>query len=721
MSKVLWIAEKPSVGSAVATALGGGVRKGTHIDCGKNIVTWALGHLLQSQAPEKYNPDYKQWRLESLPLLLFPTVYEPTAGREAQVSFIGQALKDASLVMNCCDIDDEGALIFEELMEYFDYRGEKKRVLISDLSDDAVLKAVQNPRKNEEFYGQYLRAYARSAADEVFGLSMSRALTVAAKKTGYSGKPLTVGRVQTPTMGLVADRYLANKGHTKSHYYTLSIIAKNENGQEFKAGFVPDDRFALDENGRMINKGILQSVYKLIENSKGEIDNFSIKDELKSAPLPYSLARLQSFMNRKFKFTAQKTLDLTQVLREEFKAITYNRSDCSYLSSEQHEEAGSILSSMQKISGYANFSLDPSLKSRAFNDANVSAHTAIVPTGQLTDLSVLSADLRDLYLAICDNYVAQFMGDQVIKRASGTLKVHDYNFKFSGGNVTLEGWNALFKAPEKAKTDDDSINSFEALESLAVGDVVTVSSAALDERETKPPKLFTEDTLITAMTRIADYVKNENIKSLLKEKDEGLKGEHGSIGTSATRSSIIERLKKSGYIEVVKGNLIPTENALVILKILPRKIVDPDLTALWFQQQNLISENKLSIKDFIDNIYTAISSEVESLSQCDFSGLIGEKKEIIHCPNCNSEAKIFPKLIACRDPSQKCEFKVWRTIAQKQLTDKQLVAILENGESGFIKGFVSKAKGTKFEANLVLKNKETGQIEFKFKPRSGKV
>lgn len=717
MSKKLWIAEKPSVGAAVATALGGGVKKGTHIDCGEHIVTWALGHLIQSQAPEKYNPDYKQWRLESLPLVLFPTVYEPTAGREAQVNFIGQALNNACIVYNCCDTDDEGAYIFEELMEYFNYRGEKKRILISDLNDNAVLKAVQNPRNNEDFYGQYLRAYARSAADEIFGLSMSRALTVAAQKSGYSGKPLTVGRVQTPTMGLVAERYLANQGHTKSHYYTLSVIAKDDKGHEFKAGFVPDERFALDENGRMVNKGILQGVCKLVENSKGEIDSFSIKDVSKSAPLPYSLARLQSFMNRKFKFTAQKTLDLTQKLREEFKAITYNRSDCSYLSNEQHEEAGQILDSMKKIGNYSGLSLDPTIKTKAFNDANVSAHTAIIPTGQLTDLSVLSSDLRDLYLAISDNYIAQFMGDQVTKRASGTIKVNDYSFKFSGGKVTVQGWNALFKSEEKAKADDNSINSFEALASLSVGDAILVASASLEERETTPPKLFTEATLITAMTRIADYVKNENIKKLLKEKDDGLKDEHGSIGTSATRSSIIERLKKSGYIEVVKGNLIPTENALAIMKILPENIINPDLTALWFQQQNLISDNKLSVDEFIDNIYQAISTEVGNLEKCDFSSLVSEKKEILHCPNCNSEAKLFPKLVACRDASQKCQFKVWRTIAQKELTDKQLVTLLEKGETGFITGFVSKAKGTKFEAKIVLKNKESGEIEFKFKPR----
>lgn len=716
MVKKLWIAEKPSVGALVANALGGGTKKGTHIDCGENIVTWALGHLLKSQPPEKYNQDYKQWRLDNLPLVLFPTVYEPASGREAQVNFIGKALKDASIVYNCCDIDDEGALIFEELMEYFNYRGEKKRVLISDINENAVLKAVKNPRDNNDFYGQYLRAYARSAADEVFGLSMSRALTVSAQKSGYSGKPLTVGRVQTPTMGLIAERYLANKGHTKSNYYTLSVIVKDEKGQEFRASFVPDERFSLDENGRMTNKGILQSVCKLVEDSKGVIDSFSINDVSKSAPLPYSLARLQSFMNKKFKFTAQKTLDLTQVLREDFRGITYNRSDCSYLSNEQHEEASQILNSMQSIGNYSGLSLDPTIKTKAFDDKNISAHTAIIPTGQLTNLNDLSDDLRNLYLVICDNYVAQFMGDQVTKKASGIVKINDYNFKFSGSEVIVNGWGDLFKKENNESSEDNDINRLDSLSSLSVGDHVVASKASLEERETTPPKLFTEATLISAMTRIADFVKNENIKKLLKEKDDGLKGEHGSIGTSATRSAIIERLKKSGYIEVVKGNLVPTENALVILNILPKNIINPDLTALWFQQQNLISEKKLSIDDFIDNIYTSISSEVSELSKCDFSGLIGDKKEIIYCPNCNSEAKLFPKLIACRDQSQKCQFKIWRTIAKKELTDKQLVTLLEKGETGFITGFVSKAN-KKFDAKLVLKNKESGELEFKFKPK----
>lgn len=720
MSKFVWIAEKPAVGEIVAKVLGGGTRKATHYECGDNIVTWAFGHLIKSQPPEKYNPSYKNWDISDLPLKLFPTVYEPIAGKESQVSFIGQALKKAQVVYNMCDIDDEGSLIFEELMIFHGWKGETRRVLISDMNDSAVLKAVKNHKDNRDFYGQYLKAYARSAGDEIFGLSMTRALTVAAKSKGYNGSALTVGRVQTPTLGLVCKRYLEHKAHTKSFYYTLTIDAKCDSGGIVKASLIPSDKFTVNEDGKITNDGILKSVSRLIDKSEGSVSSLDVADHKKAAPLPYNLARLQQAMNKKYKFTAQKTLDLTQALRENHKAITYNRSDCSYLSEEQHAEAPLILDALKKHCEYSGLSFDHNIKSKAFNDKNITAHTAIIPTGRLSDAKGLSDDERKVYIAICNNYVAQFMPEKVVKSASGVIRVMDYDFKFSGNKTVVVGWGAIFDEDKEGTDSDEQLSDMDHLLSLSVGDTLIVDKATVNQKETAPPKLFTEASLLSAMTRIADFVENEKIKKLLKQKDDGVKGEHGSIGTPATRSAIIERLKKSGYIEVVKGNLIPTENALTIINTLPRSITNPDLTALWFQQQNLIAENKLSVDEFVENIYSAISEEVSNLSSADFTGLVSEGKkaeDIIYCPNCNSQAKLYPKLLACKNPAQSCDFKIWRTISQKELTDKQLIALTEKGETGYIKGFVSK-KGSKYEAKLLLKDKKTGALEFQFKPKN---
>lgn len=717
MTNAVWIAEKPAVGALVANALNISSRKKTHYEGNGNVVTWALGHLIKSQKPENYNPSYKTWSLDYLPMKLYPTVYEPIVGKEDQLAFIGTSLSKADIVYNCCDVDDEGSLIFQELLNYFNYKGKVKRVFISDMNDSAVTKAVNNPKDCDQHYGQYLKAYARSVGDEVFGLSMTRALTVSANRKGYSGSALTVGRVQTPVLSLIVDRYNQNKSHSKTKYYTLDINANSDSGQ-FKASFIPDSRISLDENGRIVNDGILKSISRLIDKSEGEIREIEVKENSKSAPLPYNLARLQQDMNRAAKLTAQQTLDITQSLRENWKGITYNRSDCSYLSDEQYEEAPLIIESLSSIDKYSGHSFDSTIKSKAFNDKNVTAHTAIIPTGKLTDTSKLTKDEKTVYFAICNNYLAQFMSDKKTKTAKGKAKVLDYYFKFSGSKVTHNGWAELLQDnSEKEGENDEVISSFDCLSKLSIGDYFTVDSVFLSEKETAPPKLFTEATLLSAMTRIADYVKNEKTKRLLKEKDEGVKGEHGSIGTPATRSAIIERLKKSGYIEDSKGSLIPTANAISIINSLPKNITNPDLTALWFQQQNLIAENKLSVDEFIENIYQAIEGEIKNLSSADFEALVSKDEEKkINCPNCEGGLKVYPKLIACKGFNQTCDFKIWRTVSKKKLTDKQLIDIAEKGESGFLSGFISN-KGTKYEANLVLKDKSTGALEFKFKPR----
>lgn len=711
----LFIAEKPAVANDIVKALGGNfTRHDGWFESDNAIVTNCFGHIIESQPPENYNPEYKAWKVETLPLRLYPVKYQPVESAEKQVKTIIELIRraDVTEIIHAGDPDDEGQLLVDEVLEYAGNTKPVKRVLINDNTLPAVKKALANPKNNRDFRGLYLKALARSVADAIYGLSMTRAYTIPAKTKGYKGV-LSVGRVQTPVLGLIVNRTRANKNHKSSFYYTMT--GHFQRGADvIRANWKPGE-FAPLTDRKLLDKTWANGTATSLAGKPATVEAAATDDKKTAAPLPFNLVRLQQYMNKKFKMTAQKTLDITQQLREKYKAITYNRSDCSYLSDEQFSEAPQIIDALKSVFDQP-MDIDTTRKSKAFNSAKVTAHTAIIPTVSVPDVNALSTDERNVYLAIAQHYLVQFMPEKAYQEVSVAIQCGDESFYARARKTTDSGFEA-FLGVENAEDDEAEVenddSSFDLLCKIRTGETVTTKEVVVNEKKTTPPPLFTEATLLAALVRVADFVTDPVIKKLLKDKDRDKKDEHGGIGTPATRASILETLKKRNYITLEKGKLIPTDTGYALIDALPDIAVNPDMTALWAEKQTLIENGEMTVEQFVDELYNDLIPMISNANSAEIkvspSAPSGQSQRLSSpCPSCGKQIVIRPKSYSCTG----CEFKIWNEFSGKKITQAQAEKLIKSGKTDLIKGFKKKSGGT-YDAVLVLEDKKTGSWVFR--------
>ncbi|EPA0277292.1 DNA topoisomerase, partial [Escherichia coli] len=437
-------------------------------------------------------------------------------------------------------------------------------------------------------------------------------------------------------------------------------------------------------------------------------------DKKTAAPLPFNLVRLQQYMNKKFKMTAQKTLDITQQLREKYKAITYNRSDCSYLSDEQFSEAPQVIDALKSVFPQS-LDIDSARKSKAFNSAKVTAHTAIIPTVSVPDVNALSTDERNVYLAIAQHYLVQFMPEKAYQEVSVAIQCGDESFYARARKTTDSGFEA-FLGVENAGDDEAEVenddSAFDLLCKIRTGETVTTKEVVVNEKKTTPPPLFTEATLLAALVRVADFVTDPTIKKLLKDKDKDKKDEHGGIGTPATRAAILETLKKRNYITLEKGKLIPTDTGYALIDALPGIAVNPDMTALWSEKQAAIENGNLTVEQFINELYGELIAMIGNANSADIKVAPGtpsgqSQRLSSPCPSCGKQIVIRSKSYSCTG----CEFKIWNEFSGKKITQAQAEKLIKSGKTDLIKGFKKKSGGT-YDAVLVLEDKKTGKLGF---------
>ncbi|HAS9040905.1 TPA: type IA DNA topoisomerase, partial [Salmonella enterica subsp. enterica serovar 4,12:i:-] len=668
---------------------------------------------IESQPPENYNPEYKEWKIETLPLRLYPVKYQPVESAAKQVKTIIELIRraDVTEIIHAGDPDDEGQLLVDEVLEYAGNTKPVKRVLINDNTLPAVKKALANPKNNRDFRGLYLKALARSVADAIYGLSMTRAYTIPAKTKGYKGV-LSVGRVQTPVLGLIVNRTRANKNHKSSFYYTMT--GHFQRGADvIRANWKPGE-FAPLTDRKLLDKTWANGTATSLAGKPATVEAAATDDKKTAAPLPFNLVRLQQYMNKKFKMTAQKTLDITQQLREKYKAITYNRSDCSYLSDEQFSEAPQIIDALKSVFDQP-MDIDTTRKSKAFNSAKVTAHTAIIPTVSVPDVNALSTDERNVYLAIAQHYLVQFMPEKAYQEVSVAIQCGDESFYARARKTTDSGFEA-FLGVENAGDDEAEVenddSAFDLLCKIRTGETVTTKEVVVNEKKTTPPPLFTEATLLAALVRVADFVTDPVIKKLLKDKDRDKKDEHGGIGTPATRASILETLKKRNYITLEKGKLIPTDTGYALIDALPDIAVNPDMTALWAEKQTLIENGEMTIEQFVDELYNDLIPMISNANSAEIkvspSAPSGQSQRLSSpCPSCGKQIVIRPKSYSCTG----CEFKIWNEFSGKKITQAQAEKLIKSGKTDLIKGFKKKSGGT-YDAVLVLEDKKTGKLGF---------
>ncbi|HGJ5878734.1 MAG TPA: DNA topoisomerase, partial [Arsenophonus nasoniae] len=342
----------------------------------------------------------------------------------------------------------------DEVLIYANNTKPVQRLLINDNTDAAVKKALNNLKDNQKFKGLFYKALARSVGDDIYGKSMTRAYTVTAQQKGYRGTPLSVGRVQTPILGLICRRYLANKNHKESLYYTITGIFDHLKA-EFEANWQVSENAPQDDKKRLINKDFGERIAKFCEGKSADVVAAAVDNKETAPPLPFNLVKLQQYMNKNHRMTAAKTLEITQQLREKYKAITYNRSDCSYLSEEQYSEAPQLINALKNLHFFSEVKTQDTLKSKAFDSTKVTAHTAIIPTINTPDLSQLSDNEKTVYLAIARYYLSQFLPNKRYQEASVLLKIDTETFTARATKTTDNGFTEFLQNKENEEVEQE--------------------------------------------------------------------------------------------------------------------------------------------------------------------------------------------------------------------------------------------------------------------------
>ena len=687
------IAEKPSVAKDIARIIGATQRNDGYLSGNGYMVTWAFGHLIQLAMPEAYG--VANFRRESLPIIpadfqLIPRQVKTEKGYKAdpgvlkQLKVIKEVLDQCDRIIVATDAGREGELIFRYIFHYLSCHKPFVRLWISSLTDRAIREGMENLQPGERYDNLYLAAKSRSEADWLIGINATQALSVAAGQGVFS-----LGRVQTPTLMMICDRYLENKNFVPTKFWQLK--ASTASGE---IGFTAQSTARWEQQPEAIAalqraKDAGQLVVKSVER----------KETAQEPPLLYDLTTLQKEANTKLNFSADKTLSIAQSLYEK-KVMSYPRTGSRYISEDVFEEMPeriALLERYPRFAGYAAGLNGTTLNRRSVNDGKVTDHHALIVTENLP--GELSKDERAVYELVAGRMLEAFSGKCVKDVTTALLSAGDTGFTVKGAVMKTAGWRAVFS--EQDTEDEDAAT----LPPLQEGQTLPFSGVDLLEKQTKPKPLHTESSLLAAMENAGKELEDAELKASLKD---------AGIGTPATRAAIIETLFARQYIVREKKNLVPTDKGLAVYRIVKdKKIADVEMTGMWETALAKIEAGSMDADTFRKGIevYAAhITAELLSVQLSFASG------ETCPCPKCGSGRILFyPKVAKCSNVD--CTLTIFRSKCDKQLTDKQIVELVMKRKTGLIKGFKGK-NGKAFDASLVLD--EQFNVAFSFPEKKGK-
>ena len=607
----LYIAEKPSLGRAIADALPKPHKKHDgYIEVANgDCVSWCIGHLLEQAEPDDYDERFKKWQFEHLPIIPEQWQLKAKTKTRKQLTVLKKLIKQATALVHAGDPDREGQLLVDQVIEEAKISKTKKqhiqRLLISDLNLAAVKKALTTMRSNREFIPLSVSALARSRADWLFGMNLTRAYTLAGQKAGF-GNVLSVGRVQTPILGLVVNRDNDIANFVSKPFYEVLAHLVTPEKQSFSAKWIPSKACEpyQDEEGRVLNKALAENVASRITQQNAELTALEQKQKKQTAPLPYNLSALQIDAAKAFAMPAQKVLDICQTLYERHKLITYPRSDNRYLPNDHHQDASVILKAISTNGGQGVElvkAADSKKRSKCFNDSKVAAHHAIVPTAKQLKSASLGSDETKVYQLICRHYLIQFYPDYIYNETKAEITIAGGLFKANAKQDVSLGFKVLMG---KSELKDEA-----TLPPLTKGMLLFCSQGEVVEKYTSPPAHFSDATLLAAMTGISRYVQDPQIKKVLKDTD--------GLGTEATRAGIIELLFKRRFLKR-EGKLIKTtETGSALISVLPQGLVRPDLTAKWESSLGDIAQQVMSYQQFLQPLLADLNSFVQQAANCD--------------------------------------------------------------------------------------------------------
>ena len=633
----LYIAEKPSLAKAIINALPKPHHKAEgctfigHSDKSKcDVVSWCVGHLLEQAEPESYDATLKKWSLDHLPIL--PDELEcgwklnPKKQTRKQFTILKKLIKQASEIIHCGDPDREGQLLVDEVIHFVGIKPSVKksikRCLISDLNKPAVQMALAKLKNNSDFIPLSVSALARARADWLYGINMTRCCTLQGQKTGFNSV-LSVGRVQTPVLGLVVRRDIEIENFISKTYFEVDALIQTDNKQIIRARWQPSEACSSfqDEDGRVLSQALAENVLNRITGQEALLTKLEHKLKKQAPPLPYNLSALQIDAAKQFGLSAKVVLDTCQSLYEHHKLITYPRSDNRYLPSAHFKLAKAVINAISKDDTLTETckKTNLSLKSKAWNDAKVSAHHAIIPSEKSPSTVKLSHIEEKIYRLIAKQYLIQFYGNWKFQDTQA-------DFKIAGGlfiakeRITLEqGWKLVLEKVNIASAGEaraQPLNS--CLKQLQQGRLYLCEKGELLSKQTQPPKHFTDATLLAAMTGIARFVKDPSIKNTLKETD--------GLGTEATRANIIELLFKRQFLQRHGKQITASSSGKTFILALPEKMTEPDMTAHWENCLSQISEQSCTYIDFMSPLKVVIQQNIETIIGLSFEHITQVKQ-----------------------------------------------------------------------------------------------
>ncbi|WP_334058220.1 type IA DNA topoisomerase [Polaribacter sp. P097] len=699
------IAEKPSVAREIANILGAKTKRDGFYEGNGYAVTYTFGHLCTLLEPKDYKPHWKSWDLNNLPMLpeRFDTKVTGDSGIKKQFNIVKSLFEKADVVINCGDAGTEGELIQRWVINQCNYKGKVQRLWISSLTEEAIKDGFNNLESADKYDNLYYAGYSRAIGDWLLGLNATRLYTV--KFGGYK-QVLSVGRVQTPTLAMLVNRYHEIQNFKPQPYWELQTTYRNTLFN------YEDGRFLKKEDGQVLADKVAQSDFEIVSVTK--------KKGKEYAPKLFDLTGLQVYCNNKFGFSADETLKIVQKLYE-MKVVTYPRVDTTFLPNDLYPKIHGILSKLTNYSELTQPLLGKKIKKtkRVFDDKKVTDHHAIIPTGIQGNLQYNQQQVYDI---ITKRFIAVFYPDSDVSNTSVMGKAAEVPFKTTGKEIINKGWRVVFETKESSIKKE--LNATATLPSFVKGEKGKHEPSFL-EKETKPPRNFTEASLLRAMETAGKQVDDDEMRELMKE---------NGIGRPSTRASIIETLFRRKYIERKKKLVLPTQTGIDLINIIDNELLkSAELTGRWEKRLKEIERGEFNAGTFINNmkkmvdelvyevrsnkVKKRISSETQKATLPAAKTKSKTKKQVMGktCPKCK-QGKLLKGSSAygCSEYKNNCDFKIPFVIYDKKVSENQIIRLIDKGCTTNLKGFVlndEKVEGLiRFDGSFNLK------LEPKIKP-----
>ncbi|HHX60360.1 MAG TPA: DNA topoisomerase III [Epulopiscium sp.] len=681
MGKKLIVTEKPSVARDIARVLGAKSKGDGCLMSSEYVVTWAIGHLVTLLEPDEYDPKYKKWSLETLPILPAEMKIKPIPRTKSQFQIIKKFMKDEDVESIICATDSgrEGELIFRYIYEHVKCKKPVERLWISSMTDEAIKKGFQSLKSSTHYDTLYHSAKCRSEADWLVGMNATRAFTL------QYGTLLSVGRVQTPTLGIIVNRQKEINEFVPDEYFEVMA-----NLTDFEAKWIDLDKDDTETNQTKIDeKEKANEIAEKIKGKSGIITDIETKQQREAPPLLYDLTELQRDGNKYYGLSAQKTLTIAQSLYEKRKAITYPRTDSRYVS----EDMVSTLNKTLKVYARGEYEklIRPILEKpklpitkRIVNGAKVTDHHAIIPTDRFTDVKKLGADEQKIFNLILKRFIAVFYPPYIYTQTKVIVTVEEESLMAKGKVIDSLGWMQFYTSNTASKGKGKDKEE-QTLPSVKKGDPVNVIDTEVLSKSTRPPRPYTEGTLLSAMENAGRFVEDEELKEQMKD---------GGLGTPATRASIIERLIQVGYIGRKGKQLVPTEKGMNLIAVLPPEIQSPEMTGKWEKGLSSIAKGTMDPERFMGSIERYVIYLIGAAKDTPknirfeqdtpkYKGK-GSKPSFGSCPVCNKGTVLEnSKAFYCSHWRQDCKFTLWKNELEKygikEITKEMIKQLQKDG------------------------------------------